>query len=243
MQAYAHLAEANPSLHQLGYKDKAWAVNKLGSVATLHGLPDTCLQVRALGLGRQLSSQTACSLRFGVANVFPLPCNPCRSRYAAAATAAGAQHHVRLQRHGGAGGEGLARACASPSRDFPPSLAHPSARAAVDRVRMPGRPRCLARIRSLFRSNHATCRRRLSRSASRRARTSTSPTTSWRASTSSQPPTSTTSRQAAARPPAHRRIPLPRSLPVAASGSARRPQITSRRRPRPAHPPWPCVAR
>jgi hypothetical protein len=45
MQAFSHLAESNPGLHQLGYRDKAWAVNKLGMVATGHGLPDTCLSV------------------------------------------------------------------------------------------------------------------------------------------------------------------------------------------------------
>jgi transformation/transcription domain-associated protein len=42
---FRHLAEINPQLHQLGYRDKAWSVNKLGGIATTHGLPDTCLNI------------------------------------------------------------------------------------------------------------------------------------------------------------------------------------------------------
>lgn len=43
--AFAPLAEANPQLHQLGYRDKAWSVNKLGAIATFHGHTDTCLSI------------------------------------------------------------------------------------------------------------------------------------------------------------------------------------------------------
>jgi transformation/transcription domain-associated protein len=45
LQAFTHLQEVNSNLHQLGYRDKAWAVNKLGMISTLHGLPDTSLSV------------------------------------------------------------------------------------------------------------------------------------------------------------------------------------------------------
>ena len=30
---------------QLGFRDKAWSVNKLGAVATAHGQSDTCLHI------------------------------------------------------------------------------------------------------------------------------------------------------------------------------------------------------
>lgn len=42
---FRHLADLNPQLHQLGFRDKAWSVNKLGAIATAHGLPDTCLNI------------------------------------------------------------------------------------------------------------------------------------------------------------------------------------------------------
>eukprot|EP00798_Chlamydomonas_sp_ICE-L_P011531 gene11531-34243_t len=45
INAFRNMAELDPMMHQLGYKDKAWAVNKLGALATLHGCTDTCLGI------------------------------------------------------------------------------------------------------------------------------------------------------------------------------------------------------
>lgn len=45
INAFRNMSEIAPQLHQLGYRDKAWSVNKLGAVATLHGSPDTCLSI------------------------------------------------------------------------------------------------------------------------------------------------------------------------------------------------------
>lgn len=45
LQAFCNHQEIDTKLHQLGYRDKAWSVNRLGAVATAHGLPDTCLNI------------------------------------------------------------------------------------------------------------------------------------------------------------------------------------------------------
>ena len=45
INAFRNMIEVSPLLHQLGYRDKAWSVNKLGSVATQHGCPETCLSI------------------------------------------------------------------------------------------------------------------------------------------------------------------------------------------------------
>ncbi|KAL6746236.1 hypothetical protein V8C86DRAFT_2445362, partial [Haematococcus lacustris] len=42
---FRNFAESNPQLYQLGYRDKAWSVNRLGAIATAHGLPETCLNI------------------------------------------------------------------------------------------------------------------------------------------------------------------------------------------------------
>ena len=34
-----------PSLYQMGYRDKAWSVNRLGHVARLHHQPDACVHI------------------------------------------------------------------------------------------------------------------------------------------------------------------------------------------------------
>ncbi|KAK3258235.1 hypothetical protein CYMTET_32712, partial [Cymbomonas tetramitiformis] len=43
--AFKQLETLNPHLHQLGYREKAWSVNQLGSVARRQGLPETCISV------------------------------------------------------------------------------------------------------------------------------------------------------------------------------------------------------
>ncbi|GFR40173.1 hypothetical protein Agub_g730, partial [Astrephomene gubernaculifera] len=45
INSFGAMRDLTPALHQLGYRDKAWSVNRLGSVALKHGLPDTCLQM------------------------------------------------------------------------------------------------------------------------------------------------------------------------------------------------------
>lgn len=45
LQAFGNMDQTQPNLHQLGYKEKAWAVNKLGAVATAHGLPELSLHM------------------------------------------------------------------------------------------------------------------------------------------------------------------------------------------------------
>ena len=45
--AFKGLADAAPHLHQLGYRDKAWSVNRLARVARKHGSPSTCRSVLA----------------------------------------------------------------------------------------------------------------------------------------------------------------------------------------------------
>lgn len=37
------MQDIQPQLHQLGYKDKAWSVNKLGSIAYRHQLPEMAI--------------------------------------------------------------------------------------------------------------------------------------------------------------------------------------------------------
>ncbi|GIL45633.1 hypothetical protein Vafri_2841, partial [Volvox africanus] len=45
INGFGSMRDMAPALHQLGYKDKAWSVNRLGAVALKHRLPDTCLQM------------------------------------------------------------------------------------------------------------------------------------------------------------------------------------------------------
>lgn len=42
-QRRAYPQDIQPQLHQLGYKDKAWSVNKLGAIAYRHALPETAI--------------------------------------------------------------------------------------------------------------------------------------------------------------------------------------------------------
>ena len=42
INAFKGLADAAPHLHQLGYRDKAWSVNRLAAVARRHGAPSAC---------------------------------------------------------------------------------------------------------------------------------------------------------------------------------------------------------
>jgi len=44
IQQFATVQQMAPTLHQMGYRDKAWSVNKLGHVMRLHHLPDACVQ-------------------------------------------------------------------------------------------------------------------------------------------------------------------------------------------------------
>ena len=41
--AFNRLSEVAPQLHQMGYRDKAWSVNKLGRAAALHGCPEVAI--------------------------------------------------------------------------------------------------------------------------------------------------------------------------------------------------------
>ncbi|KAG6555625.1 hypothetical protein Mapa_002860 [Marchantia paleacea] len=43
--AFTNLSDTNPQLHQLGFRDKAWSVNKLASVARKQGLYEVCVNV------------------------------------------------------------------------------------------------------------------------------------------------------------------------------------------------------
>ncbi|KAK9855808.1 hypothetical protein WJX84_006870 [Apatococcus fuscideae] len=45
INAFQNLAERAPQLHQLGYRDKAWSVNRLGRVARKHGCPEACKRI------------------------------------------------------------------------------------------------------------------------------------------------------------------------------------------------------
>ncbi|KAK9813189.1 hypothetical protein WJX72_010368 [[Myrmecia] bisecta] len=45
INAFKHLQEMVPHLHQLGYRDKAWSVNRLGCVARKHGCYETCKNI------------------------------------------------------------------------------------------------------------------------------------------------------------------------------------------------------
>lgn len=37
ISAFNNMSDVNPQLHQMGYRDKAWSVNKLGHVAYKYG--------------------------------------------------------------------------------------------------------------------------------------------------------------------------------------------------------------
>ncbi|CAM6120400.1 unnamed protein product [Calypogeia fissa] len=45
INAFKNLSDTNPQLHQLGFRDKAWSVNKLASVAWKQGLYEVCVNV------------------------------------------------------------------------------------------------------------------------------------------------------------------------------------------------------
>eukprot|EP00899_Mesostigma_viride_P026573 jgi/Mesvir1/70/Mv13673-RA.2 len=45
INAFKGMAESNPKLHQIGFRDKAWSVNKLAQVCRRHGLGDVCVGV------------------------------------------------------------------------------------------------------------------------------------------------------------------------------------------------------
>ena len=45
IRQFGNLRNVNPNLHQLGYRDKAWSVNRLGHVARLHHLPEACIRI------------------------------------------------------------------------------------------------------------------------------------------------------------------------------------------------------
>lgn len=45
VNAFKNLNTTNPQLHHLGYRDKAWTVNKLAHIARKHGLYDVCVTI------------------------------------------------------------------------------------------------------------------------------------------------------------------------------------------------------
>lgn len=45
INAFKGFSETNPQLHQLGFRDKAWSVNKLAYVARRQGLCEVCVNV------------------------------------------------------------------------------------------------------------------------------------------------------------------------------------------------------
>ncbi|KAG8079526.1 hypothetical protein GUJ93_ZPchr0007g3092 [Zizania palustris] len=45
IEAFKDFGQTNPQLHHLGYRDKAWNVNKLAHIARKHGLPDVCVTI------------------------------------------------------------------------------------------------------------------------------------------------------------------------------------------------------
>lgn len=45
IRQFSSMQATVPNLHQMGYRDKAWSVNRLAHVARLHHLPETCVQM------------------------------------------------------------------------------------------------------------------------------------------------------------------------------------------------------
>jgi transformation/transcription domain-associated protein len=45
IDAFKDFGQTNPQLHHLGYRDKAWNVNKLAHITRKHGLPDVCVTI------------------------------------------------------------------------------------------------------------------------------------------------------------------------------------------------------
>ncbi|WVZ66880.1 hypothetical protein U9M48_016041 [Paspalum notatum var. saurae] len=45
IDAFKDFGQTNPQLHHLGYRDKAWNVNKLAHIARKHGLPEVCVTI------------------------------------------------------------------------------------------------------------------------------------------------------------------------------------------------------
>ncbi|KAG8099235.1 hypothetical protein GUJ93_ZPchr0013g36432 [Zizania palustris] len=45
IEAFKDFGQTNPQLHHLGYRDKAWNVNKLAHIARKQGLPDVCVTI------------------------------------------------------------------------------------------------------------------------------------------------------------------------------------------------------
>lgn len=45
IDAFKDFGQTNPQLHHLGYRDKAWNVNKLAHIARKQGLPDVCVTI------------------------------------------------------------------------------------------------------------------------------------------------------------------------------------------------------
>lgn len=45
IDAFKDLAATNPQLHHLGYRDKAWNVNRLAHIARKQGLYDVCVTI------------------------------------------------------------------------------------------------------------------------------------------------------------------------------------------------------
>lgn len=45
IDAFKDFITSNTQLHHLGYRDKAWNVNKLARIARKQGLSDVCVQI------------------------------------------------------------------------------------------------------------------------------------------------------------------------------------------------------
>jgi transformation/transcription domain-associated protein len=45
IDAFKDFGQTNPQLHHLGYRDKAWNVNKLAHIARKQGLPEVCVTI------------------------------------------------------------------------------------------------------------------------------------------------------------------------------------------------------
>lgn len=45
IEAFKDFGQTNPQLHHLGYRDKAWNVNKLAHIARKQGLQEVCVKI------------------------------------------------------------------------------------------------------------------------------------------------------------------------------------------------------
>lgn len=72
INAFKGFSETNPQLHQLGFRDKAWSVNKLAYVARRQGLCEVCVNVLNKMYGFLTMEVQVCNI---LHVLFPLRCS------------------------------------------------------------------------------------------------------------------------------------------------------------------------